>query len=374
MRASSVRSPTPFPSTAATVIGLVAIAAYVLGLLILIGTTTYSIWGAVIVTPLLIAFTIPALRRQASREGDARTFRLLLIALIVKLSGAILRYVAAFALYGGTADASMYNNWGVRVAQSIRHGHMAGGLHSFSGTDFIRWLTGAVYALIGPTKIGGFVFFSWLGFLGLFLFYRAFTIAVPQGRRRSYAHLLFFLPSLVYWPSSIGKEAWMMFALGIAVYGIARILKGEMWRGLVFCLPGLWLAWIVRPHIAALLAVSLAAAVVTRKSKSELRELAPIVKGGSVVAIMILAGFLVVHTDRFLQKSGIDTSAGVTSALTDVQSRTSEGGASFVPSIVNSPVRAPLAAVTVLFRPFYWEFYYGPFWQLSRAPLWWSYV
>ena len=127
----------------------------------------------------------------------------------------------------------------------------------------------SVYALIGPSKLGGFIFFSWLGFWGLFLFYRAFTIAVPHGRRRSYAHLLFFLPSLVFWPSSIGKEAWMMFSLGIAAYGVgedphardvARALSSAAWA--CGC------AGMVRPHIAALVAVSLAAAVITRKSRS----------------------------------------------------------------------------------------------------------
>ena len=59
----------------------------------------------------------------------------------------------------------------------------------------------------------------------------------------------------------------MMFSLGIAAYGVAKILDGETWRGLIVCGTGLWLAGMVRPHMAALVAVSLAAAVVTRKSK-----------------------------------------------------------------------------------------------------------
>ena len=163
-------------------------------------------------------------------------------------------------------------------------------------------LTGAVYTLIGSSKLGGFVFFSWLGFWGLFFFYRAFTIAVPLGRRRSYALLLFFLPSLVFWPSSIGKEAWMMFSLGIAAYGVAKILTYATWRGLIICGVGLWAAGMVRPHMAALVAVSLAAAVITRKSKAELRELAPVVKGGAIVIVAVLAAVLVVRTDRFAQR------------------------------------------------------------------------
>jgi len=228
-------------------------------------------------------------------------------------------------------------------------------MHLRTGTSFIENITGLVYALIGPSKMGGFLFFSWLGFWGLFLFYRAFTIAVPLGRRRSYALLLFFLPSLVFWPSSIGKEAWMMFSLGIAVYGVAKILTYATWSGTLYCVTGLWLAGMVRPPMAALVAVSLAAAVVTRRSKAELRELGPIVKGSLIVVVVVAAAVLVGRSDRFLQDAGIDTTRGIHSTLSDVQSRTGEGGASFNPSIVSSPVRAPIAAITVLFRPFVFE-------------------
>jgi hypothetical protein len=166
---------------------------------------------------------------------------------------------------------------------------------------------------------------------------------------------LFFVPSLLFWPSGIGKEAWMMFGLGIATYGVAKILTLNAWRGLIPIGVGLWCTGIVRPHIAGLVGVSLAAAVITRKSKKELRELTPILKGGSIIAVTIFAAVLVVRTDRFLQDSGIDTSGGVSSTLTDVEGRTGEGGSEFAPSILDSPVRAPVAVVTVLFRPFFFE-------------------
>ena len=194
----------------ALIVGLVAIAAYVSIMLILIDTTSFDVWGAVLLVPILIGLSVPVLRRQAIRESDPGTFRLLFLALIVKLAGAVARYYVAFSVYGGAADAARYHRAGVELAGGFRHLDFAG-VHLRTGTSFIENITGLVYALIGPSKMGGFVFFSWLGFWGLFLFYRAFTIAVPVGRRRSYALLLFFLPSLVFWPSSIGKEAWMMF-------------------------------------------------------------------------------------------------------------------------------------------------------------------
>ena len=347
-------SEAPAPPALVAAIGFVLIAAYVSVALLLIDRTSFDVWGAFLLIPVLIALSIPALRRQAARETDPRMFRIMLIALLVKLAGAVVRYYVVFTVYGGGADAARYHTEGVGFASAFRHLDFTG-VHLVTGTPFMGPVTGAVYAIIGPSKLGGFVFFSWLGFWGLFLFYRAFTIAVPLGSRRAYALLLFFLPSLVFWPSSIGKEAWMMFSLGIAAYGVAKILTKATWGGLIICGAGLWAAGMVRPHMAALVALSLAVAVITRKSKIELRELAPLVKGGAIVIVAVLAAILVVRTDRFLQGAGIDTSGGVDSTLNDVQGRTSEGGSSFAPSIVDSPARAPLATVTVLFRPFVFE-------------------
>jgi hypothetical protein len=342
------------PPSIVVSLGLVLIAAYVSVLLILVDRTSFDVWGAVLVAPALVAVSVPALRRQAAREADPALLRLLVFALVVKIAGGAVRYYVAFSVYGGQADAARYHDAGVSLAEPFRHLDFSA-FHLVTGTRFMDYVTGAVYAVIGPTKLGGFLAFSWLGFWGLFFFYRAFTIGVPEGGRRSYAHLLFFVPSLVFWPSGIGKEAWMMFGLGIATYGVAKILSLSAWRGLIPCGVGLWCIGMVRPHIAGLVGVSLAAAVIMRKSKTELRELTPILRGATIVAVAILAAVLVVRTDRFLQGSGIDTSGGVSSTLTDVESRTGEGGSEFAPSILDSPVRAPVAVVTVLFRPFFFE-------------------
>ena len=93
-------------------------------------------------------------------------------------------------------------------------------------------LTGIIYTVFRPSLPIGFLVFSWLGFLGLFWFYRAFQLAVPEGRSHTYARFVFFLPSLLFWPSSIGKEAWMMCTLGPAAFWAAKLLAGiGRWRG-----------------------------------------------------------------------------------------------------------------------------------------------
>jgi hypothetical protein len=328
---------------------LLAIAA--IPALLLFGQTTYDVWGGVLVAPLLVAISVPALRRQAEREDDASLFSLLASALILKLLGAAARYFVAFSVYGGVADASGYDSWGTKLASVFWQGHFHTGLGTLSGTNFVRFLTGLVYTAVGPTRMGGFLVFSWLGFWGLFLFYRAFTIAVPEGRRRNYAVLVFFLPSLIFWPSSIGKEAWMMFSLGIAAFGVAKALTGRTAGGLVPLGIGLWFAAIVRPHVAGMISVGLIAGYLLKRPHPSLRQLAPIVKTIVLAGLIVVAAVLVVRTDRFLHRLAAGPNPGVTDILRGVSERTQQGGSSFAPSILQSPTRTPIAAVTVVYRP-----------------------
>jgi hypothetical protein len=336
-------------------VGLALIGAFIAVLLILMATTGYDTWGAMFVAPLLVAVSLPVLARQAKREEDRWLFMLLVVALLLKLGGAIARHYVAFDVYGGVADANLYDQEGRKLAEQFIQGNFDHGYGELSSVEFMQLLTGIIYTFIGPSRLGGFLVYSWLGFWGLFFFYRAFSLSVPEGRKLTYARLLFFLPSLLFWPSSIGKESWMMFALGIAAFGVARVLTRTTLWGAGLAALGLWLAALPRPHIAGLMAVGLAGAYLIRRPKAELRELAPVVKGLGVLLVGVLALIVVVKANHFLKEQGVDTDRGLTSALTDVTSRTSRGGSSFVPSILESPVRAPIAVATVLFRPFPFE-------------------
>jgi hypothetical protein len=327
----------------------------VVGTLALVFSSSYDTWGALLVAPVLILVSLPVLTRQARREGDPSVFYLLVLALLLKLAGALVRHFVAFDIYGGVADAADYDQWGTRLAEQFHAGIFHTGLDSLAGTDFIRFLTGLIYTITGPTQLGGFLVYSWLGFWGLFLFYRAFTVAVPEGRRRSYAYLVFFLPSLLFWPSSIGKEAWMTFSLGLAAYGSARMLADRTVRGLVVAGIGLWLTALVRPHVAGILGLALLAGYVVRRPRIELGLVAPLAKGAAVLVLAVLAGFLVARTDRFLTESNIGSGGSVFSVLADVSERTGQGGSKFAPSIIESPARAPVAIGTVLFRPLVFE-------------------
>jgi hypothetical protein len=207
------------------------------------------------------------------------------------------------------------------------------------GSNFVRTTTGGLYRVIGPSRIGGFMAYSWLAFCGLYLFHRAFAIAVPGAPTRSYSRLVLFWPSLLYWPSSIGKEAWMVFSLGTGAYGAARCLGPERTRVYGADLAGVLLAGRVRPHVAVLLAASTAGTYLARGRRR---------RGLALAAVAATQG---IQAARFLRRSGI-RDENVAAALEATVRRTSKlGGAEFTPPIVRSRALWPLVPPTILFRP-----------------------
>lgn len=339
------RRATPLGSGAIVGIGLAVIGFYVVGVFLLMGRTTYDTWGAMLIAPLLFLVTLPALAKQAAREGDRRLFWLLAVALLLKMCGALARTYVAFGLYGGRADVHGYYGAGYHISQSFLQGDFTTGLKNLTGTNFINLLTGIVFTITRPTLLGGMFIFSWLGFVGMFLFYRAFVIAVPEGRSRTYARLLFFLPSMLFWPSSIGKEAWMVFAMGVAAFGIARILTDQPFKGFAIAVAGLLMGVAVRPHIPGMMALGLVFAYLFRRSRVKHREFALVVKGLTLVVLVVLAGFLVVKTQQFLNTESL------TAAISSTAQTTAKGGSEFNPATLLSPTQAPLAIITVLYRP-----------------------
>ena len=261
---------------AVLVVGLAVTFVATVGALLLLTEVPYDLSGAILVGPVLIAISVPILAREASRQGDPKLFRFLMLALLIKMVGALVRYYITFHVYS-VADAGAYHREGIAIAEQLRAGTYAFDYSALRGTDSIGFFTGVLYVIIGPTGLGGFIVYSWLAFWGLFLSYRAFGFAIPEGRSRTYGRLLFFLPAFVYWPSSIGKDAWMVFAIGIAAYGAARILTGKTGKGVLIAAVGLWLMTFVRPHIAGMIALALAVAYFVAKRDRSQNVLAPIV-------------------------------------------------------------------------------------------------
>jgi hypothetical protein len=346
------RLPKAPPSMLATIVTVLLVFAYIGVLGFSFVTAGPAVWGGYLLVPVLFAISLPMCKRAAIATGDASIERFLLIALALKFVGALVRYAVAFQVYGGEADANAYDKAARVLASGFRSGHFTNFGHgAIKDTHFIEVFTGILYAIIGNTKVGAFFVFAWMGFLGLYFFYRAFLLAVPGGDRKRYAMLLFFTPSLLFWSSSIGKEAWMTMTIGAVAYGAARALHKQKYAFVLLGL-GLWGTEVVRPHMALLILGGLLPAYLLRRAPAtdnggRKRSLKLLGVAALVVAVVITLGGV---EQRFKVATANSTTA--TAVLDAAENQTNTGGSSFTPARVHSPIQFPAAFVTVLFRPF----------------------
>jgi hypothetical protein len=356
LREDRSRTPGPGAPRAASwlVVGVVGLVAG--GMAWLMEHRSYDVWAAIPVAIGLIVVSVPLLRRAAGIETDRRIATLLWWAFGLKLLAAIPRYIVAFDVYDGQADAAAYSRVGAVLARQFREGMFYADLgRPVQGTGFVEVLTGAIYAITGATTVGGFFVFSWMGFWGLYLFHRGFVRACPHGNHWRYAKLVLLLPSLLFWPSSIGKEAWMCLGLGLVAFAGARLLTGAR-GGLVLLGCGSLALGMVRPHVAAIVGLAVSLAYLVRRSPEGSSTLAPI--GKFIVVLLLGAGmvFAVGQLEQFFGVDAFDTEA-VQTTLDEVTRRTGQGGSQFERSSGTdlNPSRFPEAFVGVMFRPFPWQ-------------------
>ena len=337
---------------------------YVLVLGWAMGNVSYDVWGAFLLLP-PIALTSIAILRRVFSDNSSGLFKIAAIGLGAKFVGTIFRYWLTYSSYGGASDAEGYHLAAKALAADIRSGNVSLTKIIPSGTNtaFIRSLTTTIYTVVGSSRFAGFVIFAWMAYWGSLLFLRAAMIAIPRLAARRYAYLVFLTPSLLYWPSSIGKEAWIFLNLGIATYGVARVLAGR-WgpSSIVLIVVGLTGAGVVRPHFAAIwvgaLVIALFAGLFARRTERSGRKRL-VTLGLLVVAV---GGLYAVGgaTLRFLNQSNSgDSTAAVTTQVTKLfattNHRTSEGGSSFQTITINGPKDWPYAIVRTLTRPLLYE-------------------
>lgn len=349
-----MHTPSPSAVSLPAVLGLAGIAAYAGALAWAMTYTQYDVWGAILVIPVIIGLNVPLLTRAARTEGERWFGVLLAWAFTAKILGSFLRYWVIYGVYGW-GDATGYTNYAEKQSVLWRMGQFVydnpdGG--SIVGTFFLRLVTTFVYTFTGPSPIAAFVVFAAFSFWGQYLMYRAFRISLPDFDHRWYAVLIFFLPSFLFWPSSVGKEAFLMLCVGAAALGAARLFQHDL-SALPLFIAGLAGATMVRPHIAALIVAAVLAALIVR-APDRGRRSSPVIQ---FVAIAALVALTAVFADRAAEFLGVDEFSveSVTAAVDATSQRTGQGGSEFTPVPLTSPLGVPAAFATVLFRPFPWE-------------------
>jgi hypothetical protein len=284
---------------------------------------------------------------RASRSTDAFDLGGLL------LFGLVLRFGLAYYRFEHAQDAFGYYANGIRLrAAYLRFDFSEPTGRPVPGTGGMRAISGVVQIFVNNDYFGAFLVLTWLAFIGCWLLYRAFAITVGDGDIRRYALLVMLWPAMAFWPSSLGKDAWMVFTIGLAAYGAARVYR-RLGGGYTFMALGLLGASFVRPHLALLALVAFVVALLVGRRHDVRDTITPgfLAKMVGLVLVLVLGSVLVSRTQRLLDIEDFSSSS-LDTATAEVTERTSEGDATFTPANPRSPIGFVEASVTVLFRPF----------------------
>jgi len=325
-------------------IGLVA------GLAFTVATGSEHI-GAVIIA-MLAALLVGSVSKRVPTEADRDWLPNLIVAgFFAKLAASWLRWWVLVDFYHGSGDAVGYHNLAqydlVHVWRSLQIPPMK------IGTEAMHAVTGFVYIPYVPNLLGGFFEFATIAFIGQIFLYAAFRTSIVPRRLKLYALAVFFVPNIVYWPSSIGKEAVMYLGIGIAAYGISRLLNDGSARSVLAIASGMFISGLIRPHVTAIQAAAAVGALFFAKRGVGVASM----PGRRLVLLGIagigLAGVLFTAASSF--GISLQDAAGVEGQVDElvanVEDQTDKGGSSVEGGFIASPAEFPEAAVRVLFRP-----------------------
>lgn len=300
------------------------------------------------------ALLLVALRWVVLRESDRVIRRIIVTGFAAKLVGTAAYYWVIAEIYG-RGDVTGYIARGRELAPIIRSGTLPDQAQE-TGTQFMQFLTGVVFAVMGPNEIVGYLVFSMLSFAGMLAFLSALRLAAPTANHRRYAFLVLLIPTMVFWPSTIGKEAWLVFTLGFGSYGVARVLTRSRF-GYVLLTVSVVAMGAVRPHMAALFSVSFAFAYLVHMADRDVRR-----NTAAWVGLVLVGGLVVFATTTFSDEMGggdveqgstVDRLRADTEAVFErTDQNTRRGGSEFDSRPVEGPADFLHAVVTVPFRPF----------------------
>ena len=274
---------------------------------------------------------------------------------VAKILASSARWAMIQFAYSGIGDAIGYHSSGVRYSVDWAAFQVPEITGRSMGTRFVESVTGLLYAPYQPHILGGFWLYATIAFFGQILFYVAYRRAVGNRYLKAYAIFTFFTPTLLFWPSSIGKDALMLLFLGMAFYGAARLFERMSLRWLLVIGLGLWGATVIRSHVALLAAGAM---------RKPIRGVSVSIRRWVIIGVALI-GALAVAT-LFAETFGLgDGGDGALSidltiedldpVVADIERRTGQGGSAVDSTAITALSDLPSALTRVLFAPYLWQ-------------------
>lgn len=334
------------------------------------GFTLGLFWGFLLI--LVLYHTL----RGSLREKWLRS--VVVLGLLVRVPVALTHLVIGLWFYGGSIDFTGYFSHAVRIGRNLLRGNfeifsLPHYLVQERGTAVVDRLLTLGYLLIGPSLPGMFLVTGIIGFLGAYLFLRAFQAAFPSSRETRFLALsLFFLPSLAFWTTLVGKDSCMFFFLGWAAHAVAQLLKEFRFRYLLgIVVSSVFVLWIRAPLGIALIAAIGCSFILALDSRLRVSGPASLLRPvGLLFSLIVIGAALMITLSDLRQSLGASAmrSSLVEGVLEHAIGRhaglsTTAGGSGLRvlwerPTLSGFLQYLPGGMFTFLFRPFVFEAYH----------------
>ena len=308
----------------------------------------------IVVAVLAVAFF--ALGRRVIRGivkaegGDPWLAKALTACLVIHLVAAPLQIWAVNHLYGGIADYTRYIYKGAPLASNFRHFDFSlpPGFGGIVDNGSVSIVAAVLFAFVGIDQAAAFLVMSFLAFIGITCFYRAFTLTFSGANNRRYGYLIFFLPSLIFWTADVSKEAIMLFLIGLITYGCAQVLaRRGGFRAWLLIVAGCAGSVFIRPNEMLLVLGGFTIAMIFRPS-SAVTKFEPARRTATLVLLSAMVGVVMFLTLHFLP--GLHGSVNLSHINKNNQGPGSGFGSSGV-AYSQNPLYLPKDVYVVLFDP-----------------------
>ena len=303
--------------------------------------------GDFILVPVIFLLDLGAIVALSRRDGLQR--QTMIMGLLLKLAAVGLYLAVSFQYYGGAADVATYHTSSSIFAQRFSAGDFQ--LPTpITGTNFVEVIGGVFYWFFSTSLPSISVAFASAAFWGQYLAYRSFCIAFPTCDTRVAGIVLFATPSIVFWNAALGKDALAALFVNLIVYGFALGTSKVGFRAYAFMAAGAAGMLMIRPHIAAMLAMAAVVPFVFGRTRGGVSGAAIKI---AVIPVLIAGAIYVLNGAKdFVELKDVsDTSAVMQRVATSnvVASQGSTFGAN--QSVAVRSAFAPFLP----FRPFPWE-------------------
>jgi len=210
------------------------------------------------------------------------------------------------------------------------------------GTESIRYLTTFLSQGLGLSFLGASLAYHIPGSIGLLLMDASLRQATAQKSQtiRRLATAIVFLPSISFWSAGIGKDSLAFMATCLALWAAL-----ELRRRVIPMAAAVLIMLTVRPHMAGLLIVALAASLLVQKKSSLGQRL--VLGGAAIAAALVITPIAVKYAGLSPDASSRDVAA----YFEQRQRYNLEGGGGVDIAHMNTPMKL----YTYLFRPMPFE-------------------